>query len=168
MTIRKPNFVLVDECPDWCTIDHKRTSTEPGEHIGQLVENTQIMTTLSTDVSLIVEDGSDVRVDLYVSNVADQVTAQLPLSEARDALLKLAQVYLTAAYRLDIIEAAEESTTSDKVTYRIDFGPELLPLDAQTLLRISTAEHAPEVAAALEDGDFQGAAEAFLGSLDRP
>jgi hypothetical protein len=165
MTIRKPNFLLVDECPGWCTLDHKRVSTEPGEHVGYLV-NSPIVGTFETDVSVIVGGKSDVRVDVHLDNGADSVLACLPLGEARDALLKLAQVYLTAAYRLDVVETAEESSTSDKVSYRIDFGSELLPLTPETLLRINTAEHAPAVAAALEEGDFQGAAEAFLQTID--
>jgi hypothetical protein len=75
--------------------------------------------------------GSDVSVGIWVGG---NDVARMPADGAREALLELAQVFLTAAHRLDVVEAAEESTTSDKVSYRIDFGPELLPMTPKTLL----------------------------------
>ena len=94
-------------------------------------------------MSLAVADDPDAVATFWMHG---EQAGALPADGAREALLKLAQVFLTAAYRLDVIGAAEESTTSDKVAYRIDFGPELLPLTPETLLRLKPAEGVPEVA----------------------
>ena len=64
MTIRKPDFILVDECPDWCTIDHKRVTSGAGDHTGDLVR----VDGADVDVngSLVVEEDSNVRVDISI------------------------------------------------------------------------------------------------------
>ena len=128
MTIPTPAFTLVDECPGWCTMDHRATVSEPGDH--------QTMLAACSDGSAIYlfaspEKGPEVSFDLPTPS------DDIPATEAAERLTELARAALTAVHRLDVIESAEKSvsgsTDKEPVSYSLEFPDELLPLTPSTL-----------------------------------
>ncbi len=130
MPIPRPPFILVDDCPPWCTMDHRRIDSDPGEHESDLARSRV------GDVALYV-DAHDFGVDVCVK-AADPV--RLPIETARADLLELARTLLTAAHRLDIIEAAADAV--DAVDAVEDSGNRVecrVEVDATRLLALEEA-----------------------------
>ena len=161
MTMQTPAFAMIGECPGWCTLNHDEILGEPGDH------EAQIVTFTNGHVALVSGAKEGVEVSL---SIAGENVHRIPVAEATECLTEIARAALTAAYRLGVIDAAEESTAlSGRVSYSLDFAPELLSLgDAAMLLnRAATREHMPEVADLLDQGEPGAAAEAFLENLDK-
>jgi hypothetical protein len=131
MTIPQPHFMLIDDCPGWCTFDHDKLRCEPGDHEPTLV--------LVGDNGRIEDNRQIDAVDFYASadlgsrsvTIEGDEVVRMSLDEAPERLLRIARTMLTAVYRLGVIKAAEEGVTEagrEGVSYGLEFGPDLLTL----------------------------------------
>ena len=130
MTIPTPAFILVDDCPGWCSTDHDKIDSDPGDHETKLAE----FNGGEDDIALFASSEAGLEVKVWLGG---NETLTIPASEAGERLIELARAALTAVYRLDVIESAEKSvsgsTDKEPVSYSLEFSDELLPLTPSTL-----------------------------------
>ena len=130
MTIPTPAFTLVDECPGWCTMDHMKVYSNPGDHETKLAEFSHG----DGDFALYASGHSGLQVKMWHGGEEALV---VPAAVAVERLIELARAALTAVNRLRVIEAAEKSvsgsTNKEPVVYSLEFPAELLPRTPSTL-----------------------------------